>query len=62
MTLPPHASALPCKSLIISVNADYACSPLVARGVVEGVGGQEVTGQGFLPMVLCSAKIRIFVS
>lgn len=62
MTLPPHAPALPCKSLIISGYMDYACSPLAARGVVEGVDGQEVTGQGFLPMVLCSAKIRIFVS
>lgn len=41
---------------------DYACSPLAARGVVEGVDGQEVTGQGFLPMVLHFAKIRIFVS
>ena len=62
MTLPPHASALPRKFLIVSANVGYVCSPLAARGVAEGVDGQEVTGQGFLPMVLCFAKIRIFVS
>lgn len=62
MTLPPHAPALPCKSLIISGYMDCACSPLAARGVVEGVDGQEVTGQGFLREVLHFAKIRIFVS
>lgn len=62
MTLPPHAPALPRKSLIISVNTDSACSPLAARGVVEGVDGQEVTGQRFFSAVMCSAKIRIFVS
>ena len=62
MTPPPHASALPCKSLIISGNMDYACSPLAARGVAEDADGQEVTGQGFLREVLHFAKIRIFVS